>query len=276
MSFSRPYQIVLRVFEPVDQHPELADYVVEDNRERREEQLRVDAIARLISLPPDPLPPSPGEPLFLPGYIVDDGVDRVCPGQQDILSWQSVENMVSHAPSIFIKQFVPQTLRRKASARRLEWLQDTDDTRVFSWFTTWDVPTAWAFLFHYKTSDAITTSVAGKPRTFIRTSIDEAQAYPTEFIENMDDVSELETLNAHMHRLSEWLGSFHHDSIVELDLGGMSEIIDFWEWLRITYDWFDCAVEELKNDQKHHSTRHGAVTKFQEHVEKFRLYALSS
>ena len=92
MAYQRDFAILLRVFEPLVVHPELADYPVSENRETIAGLVAADADTRLISIPPDPVADSyRGTPIFMPAADGGDEFDRVCPVQDDIRSWHALE-----------------------------------------------------------------------------------------------------------------------------------------------------------------------------------------
>src|SRR5690625_2745579 len=91
MSFTRPYELFLRVFEPLAAHPRWQGGGTDANRDRIESALREDADQRLLVLPPAPMPPAtPSMRMLLPASQTSDGIDRVWPVQQDVLSWSAI------------------------------------------------------------------------------------------------------------------------------------------------------------------------------------------
>ena len=134
----------LRIYEPLAAHPEYEDFPVSDNRDVIESLIAHDADERLISLPPNPVADSyRSTPIFLPAELTDDGIDRVCPAQDDIRSWHALDALIEGTSKYELDIVAPKKARRSAHSRRVEWLQEEPDTRVFTRTSTWDVPPVW-------------------------------------------------------------------------------------------------------------------------------------
>lgn len=271
MAYRRDYVVTLRIFEPLVVHSELQDRRVEDNRSRIEEQISHDADKRLISLPPSPVADSfRRTPIFLPASQTADGVDRFCPAQEDIRGWEALESLTEHTSKATLDIVAPKTARRRAASRRAEWLQDAKDTRIFTRVSAWDVPPSWWLFFSLTEDQIITEETDEGLRVLIRTDILAASARMEWASETIADTSKVVDMVEQTSVLAEWIDTFDMNSILELDLGGMSDVL----WPSDAAELVDSWVTALSN-----SDSESAVAAFQKYAagwEQLNLYARSS
>lgn len=271
MSYSRDYVVTLRIFEPTVVHSELQDKQVEDNRSWVEEQISRDADKRLISLPPSPVADSfRTTPIFLPASQSADGVDRFCPAQEDIRGWEALESLTEHTSKATLDIIAPKSARRRAASHRAEWLQDAKDTRIFTRVSAWDVPPSWWLFFSLSEDTIITDDTEAGPRVIIRTDILAASARMEWAAETIADKSKVVDMVEQTANLAQWIDSFDMNSVLELDLGGMSDVL----WPNEGPELVDSWVTALSNDDSE-----SAVAAFQKYAaawEQLNLYARSS
>ncbi|WP_410980864.1 hypothetical protein, partial [Bacillus subtilis] len=119
-----------------------------DDREQIEASLRQDADERLLILPPAPLPPAtPSLRMVLPGAQTWDGIDRVWPVQQDVLSWGAIQELEESTPDALLDPLVPRSVRRVASIDRMDWLRREKGDQIYSQIARWQVPFQWWLAF---------------------------------------------------------------------------------------------------------------------------------
>ncbi|GAA0037193.1 MULTISPECIES: hypothetical protein [Brevibacterium] len=271
MSYSREYLVSLRIFEPIVVHSELQDRQVEDNRARIEEQVAADADQRLISLPPNPVAESfRSTPVFLPASQTPDGVDRFCPAQEDIRSWEALESLTEHTSKATLDIIAPKSARRRAASLRAEWLQDTKDTRIFTRVSAWDVPPAWWLFFALGEDQVITEETEAGLRVLIRTDILAASARMEWASETIAEKSKVVDMVEQTAVLAQWIDSFDMNSILELDLGGMSDVLWPNEGPELVDEW----VTALSNDDTETAT--SAFQRYAAAWEQLNLYARGS
>lgn len=272
MGYERSYVISLRVFEPLVVHEEFADYPVSANRETIERLVAEDADDRLISLPPDPVADSyRGTPLFLTGAETGDSFDRVCPVQDDIRSWHALDALMEAHPRTELDLFVPKAARRRAASHRVEWMQDDPDTRVFTRTSAWDVSPVWWLAIDPGNDRVISTDTAdGSFRIRIRTPIVTAAARVEWAHDVMDEKSRLRTVVESTEAFGDWLDDFDMNAMLELDLGGMSEVLWPGTGAEHVTDWIDC----LDTDDTEGAIR--AFNRYTRQWEMIGLYARSS
>lgn len=246
MAYERRYLVSLRVFEPIEAHPELGDYPISDNRSMLEELVSADADQRLISIPPDPIADSyRGTPIFLTGEEYGDGVTRVCPVQDDIRSWHALEALSENTSRDELDMLVPKSARRRAAARRVEWLQGDPDERVFTRTAAWDVSPVWWLAFDLDTDRVLGDEAEdGSRRAFLRTDILAASARVEWAHSVMEKKSRLQAVVESTKQFAVWLETFDPNSVLELDLGGMSDVLD----PALSKDYVDSWIDALDSD----------------------------
>lgn len=246
MSYTRSYEIRLRVFEPLVVHPEYTGFPVGDNRERIEELVAADADARLISLPPDPVADSyRGTPIFLTSDEGGDGFTRVSPVQDDIRSWHALDALEEVSAKSELDMIVPKAARRRAAALRVEWMQDDPDTRVFTRTSSWDVSPVWWLAIDPDEDEVIEAEDEhGNPRVFIRTPILTASARMEWAFDVAKEKSRLVSVVESAESFTTWLDSFDMNSVLELDLGGMSEVLWPDTGSELVHEWIDALDQD--------------------------------
>lgn len=271
MSYSRQYLVSLRIFEPIVVHSGMQDSDVEDNRDRIEVQVAADADQRLISLPPRPVAESFRDtPVFLPASQTSDGVNRYCPTQEDIRGWEALDSLVEHTSKATLDIIAPKSVRRKAASRRAEWVQEGGDTRIFTRVSAWDVPPAWWLFFSLGEDQIITEETDAGLRVLIRTDILAASARMEWAAETVAEKSKIVDMVERTANLAQWVDAFDMNSVLELDLGGMSDVL----WPNEAPELVDAWVTALSNDDAESAV--DAFQRYAAHWENLNLYARSS
>lgn len=223
MGYERTYQTFLRVFEPLEAHPEFDNYPVSDNRERIEIQIAADADKRLVSLPVNPIPRHfHSTPLFLTSEHTEDNITRVCPVQEDVRGWHALDVLTESWPSMEIDIVVPRAARRRAASDRAEWLQGRPNVQVYTRTATWEVPPEWLVAVVADEDEVVTTEAGVRVRTPLLTASARAEWAADILMEKApgNDISQ------NMREISDWLDHFDLSSIVELDYAGLTA--DIW------------------------------------------------
>lgn len=231
MSFSRPYELVLRIFEPLAAHPRWQDEGENagGDREQVESVLRQDADERLLILPPSPLPPAtPGLRMLLPAGQTWDGIERVWPVQQDVLSWGAIQELEETTPTALLDPLVPRSVRRVASIDRMDWLRQEKNDQIFSQIARWQVPFQWWLAFDDSVDEVLEDELPdGTVRIRLRADIMAASARIDWARDVLKDATPEGGPSTIVADFADWLDGFDFNSIVELDLGGMSAL--HWE-----------------------------------------------
>jgi hypothetical protein len=272
MAYQRDFEVLLRIFEPLVVHPELSGYPVSDNRETIMKLVHADADSRLISIPPDPVADSyRGTPIFMSAADSGDSFDRVCPAQDDIRSWHALEALIENSTRSELDLVVPKAARRRAAAHRVEWMQEDPDTRVFTRTSAWDVSPVWWLAIDPQKDQVISDEIGEDSfRIRVRTPILTASARVDWALEIIKEKSRLTSVVESTEMFSEWLDVFDMNSVLELDLGGMSEVIWPDTGAELVSDW----VDSLNVDDEEGAQR--AFGKYTRMWEMLGLYARSS
>lgn len=271
MPYLRNYEIDLRVFEPLEMHPDLQDYPVSDNREMILNLVAADADKRLLSLPPDPVADSyRGTPIFMTGDDAGDGIARVCPVQDDIRSWHALDTLEEDVPKSELDLIVPKSARRRAATHRVEWLQEDPDQRVFTRSTSWDVSPVWWLAIDPEEDQVIVEQGPVGLWVRLRVPVLTASARIEWAIGVLDEKSRLGSITESARSFNEWLDSFDLNSILELDLAGMSPVLWPETGAALVTEWID-ALDVGDEEQAQE-----AFAKYSRHWEDMVLYARAS
>ena len=268
MPYQRDYLIHLRVFEPVEVYAHAHRGAV-PHRAGVEELVCADADRRLISMPPDPVPSRFRDaPLFLTGEEAGDNRDRVCPVQEDIRGWQALDILAETTPRDELDVLVPKVARRRAHARRVDWMNSEVDERVFTRTSAWEVPPIWWLAVDPDTDTVVEEDQPdGAVRVRIRTELLTASARTEWALDILRNKSQAEFFTESVSDFLEWLDSFDMGSILELDLGGMSDV----QWpetgAQLVLDWLDAL------DSDDMESARIAFDTFTEEWERRTLYA---
>lgn len=240
MPYERNYLIELRIFEPLVVHPDLEDYPLSDNRAMILGLVDADANTRLISFPPDPVADSyRGTPIIMTGEDAGDGIARVCPVQDDIRSWHALDALTESTSKSELDALVPKSARRRAAAHQVEWQQGEPDTRVFTRTSAWDVSPVWWLAIDPENDLVITEEDEHGTHVRMRTPILTAAARVEWALGVIREKSRLVAVVSAAESFSGWLDTFDLNSIVELDLGGMSDVIYPETGASLVSDWVD-------------------------------------
>ncbi|GAB3563435.1 hypothetical protein [Spelaeicoccus albus] len=217
----RGYETYLRVFEPLSAHPELEPELLAVERGHIEARSDEAADRRLLTTPVNPIPaPDETAVLSLPAGTCGDDVDRVCPVQEQMRSWHALDALEQVWPESAIDLVAPPSVRRAAAADRADWALSERDSRVFTRMATWEVPLSW-FVVVDTDQDLADTSDGVRVRTPMvaaQSRAEWAAEIVTEHLAEEDLVTELAELVA-------WLDNFDLGSIVELDYGGLGNLV---------------------------------------------------
>lgn len=271
MAYQRDYLISLRVFEPVELHGK-PKRISLTRRSEVERMVGADADARLISLPPNPVATRFRDtPLLLPGTEVGDGRDRVCPVQDDIRSWYALDALVETTSRAGLDEVVPKPARRKAHARRVAWMNTDPDDRIYTKTSAWEVSPIWWVALDPETDTIVDEArPAGGRRVMIRADLLTASARAEWALDIMKKKSNLRAVVESAEAFLDWLDSFEMSSILELDLGGMSDVLWPDTGAQLVTDWLDALDSD---DQESAGLAFEAYT---DKWERTSLYARSS
>ncbi|MBH5336214.1 hypothetical protein IHE55_16040 [Streptomyces pactum] len=219
-----PYAAYLRVYEPLAAFPEperthWARYARRDRLPGAQEELRR-ALTDLLPLPPVPVPVHESPDAFV---TVVDGIVCVCPWRTRLRGWMALEEAAERYPAPLLDAVLPPLVRRQAVADFERWLERNPDARPWIRSATWHVPVRWFVLF------------ADEEREFTKGSEGLVMRYRTPMVEARRRVARgLKVLRETLGEgplidglvdVGRWLEEFHPRSLVELDYGGLVEVV---------------------------------------------------
>jgi hypothetical protein len=224
-----PYAAYLRVYEPLAAFTEPARsqwaryaHEVLDGRHARAEAAALEhtaALARLVARPPLPAPVhESGHALVL----VDGGEVRICPSEVRLRSWYAVEDLPT-LPTAVADCVLPPVVRAQAAADLARWRTDRSDGALPHTLTaTWQVPLRWFVLV---SQDERRVDMSSPRTVLFRTPMVEARKRCARAAQVLCRSSERVPALDGQADLGRWLEGFHPRSVVELDYGGLADLI---------------------------------------------------
>jgi hypothetical protein len=250
------YQSELRVYQPLAAFPDAvqAEYQRARGRTRGETELEASRRAqrRLLRDVIDPFPHGHDLVRVLRVPVAGDNPQAVseyfCPDEMALRCELAVEQLAeSMRPQIFTL-LVPQAARQ-ANVQRLADRLEVDDVQglqhVHTRTAVWGVPAAWFALVR----EDDTVAVIGKPdapdtvriTTPLTLAIERARHAAVVMSLHAPDMDLLNDLTI----LVAWMESFHPDSVVELDYGGLARLV----WPDDSPFDVRTAIEALENGE---------------------------
>jgi hypothetical protein len=220
-----PYQAHLRVYEPVA-------HLLAAERERWtayartapspreiEAALFADTVRRLAGRPPVPVPAAESSDALL----LDDGDGLfVCPLQPRLQVWHRLGEPDAEA-DLLPSEVVPQVLREQAAADLAALAVRGGEVRLFSRTAAWEVPLAWFVLF---SGDERRVRVAPDRSLTYRTTMAQARRRVAIALRTARETLGDAGLASDLEVLGRWLEDFDHRSRLELDYGGLVDLLD--------------------------------------------------
>jgi phage gp37-like protein len=227
-----PYAAYLRVYEPLAAFPEPARshwsayaHEVLDGRHARAEAAALEhaaALARLVSRPPLPAPVhESGHGLVL----VDGSEVRICPSEVRLRSWWAVEDLPTGLPTSVADSVLPPVVRAQAAADLARWRTDHGDgsgTRPHTLTARWQVPPRWFVLV---AQDERRVDLASPRTVLFRSTMAEARRRSARAVHVLRRAQDRPADFSGLTDLARWLEAFHPRSVVELDYGGLADLI---------------------------------------------------
>jgi hypothetical protein len=227
-----PYAAYLRVYEPLAAFSEPARshwsayaHEVLDGRHARAEAAALEhtaALARLVSRPPLPAPVhESGHALVL----VEGSDVRICPSEVRLRSWWAVEDLPTGLPSSVADSVIPPVVRAQAVADLARWRTDHGDgsgTRPHTLTARWQIPPRWFVLV---AQDERRLDLATPRTVLVRTSMADARRRSARALQVLRRTARRPSDFAGLTDLGRWLEAFHPRSVIELDYGGLADLM---------------------------------------------------
>ncbi|AWS47298.1 hypothetical protein [Streptosporangium sp. 'caverna'] len=234
-----PYAAYLRVYEPLaaftpSERLSWAAYAEATDRPRRASALHAEhgeAVRRLLGVPPTPAPAQESPNAYLRRV---EEVLYVCPWQSRLRSWLAFSRFRGTTPVRLMERFVPISVAEQTADDfdRFKRRSDSTALRTNIRGSTWHIPTSWFIPFDGnerwlvldgdKQPEGTTTT-----RNLIYvTSMAHARRRSARALQIIRrQVGEV-SVTAEVEDVARWLEEFHPHSLVELDYGGIVNLMD--------------------------------------------------
>jgi hypothetical protein len=259
-----PCAVYLRVYEPLSafgpaERARWQAYASSPDRPRRAEALeaeRTEALRRIIALPPIVVPAQES----LHAYVRwADGITYVCPWQTRLRSWLALARLRSTAGPLLAEALAPRQAQEAAQeyARRERkgvlprvHIQSRTWSVPLAWFVPFSPTERWLVLGSAAERDSKGPATASATRTLIyatamaqarrrvaralgavrRASGPKARRRGTGGSQGEDSgapaTEAMIRASARLEEVGRWLEEFHPHSLVELDYGGLVQLLD--------------------------------------------------
>ncbi|MFD7923323.1 hypothetical protein ACFV3R_29390 [Streptomyces sp. NPDC059740] len=223
-SVTVPYAAYLRVYEPLAAFPEpershWARYATREELPTAQDELRR-ALADLLPTPPVAVPVHESGDAFVAEV---EGVTCVCPWRTRLRGWQALEELAEQLPESVLDAALPPVVRRQAADDYERWRERNPDARPWIRTATWHVPLRWFVLFE----DAERDYTKGEQGLVLRyrTPMVQARRRVARTLRTLRDTLEEGPLIDGVVDVGRWLEEFHPRALVELDYGGLVQVI---------------------------------------------------
>jgi hypothetical protein len=248
-----PYAAYLRVYEPLSAFPEpelshWAAYAASPDRPRRLNALEAEhaeALRRVAAIPPIVVPEDESEHAYIRWA---DGVTYVCPWQTRLRSWLALGHLRATTRPPLADAFSPTEAARAARAFARTYA-DSTSLRTYIQTSAWCVPLSWFVLFSpaerwlalgpgdetgvgaSAMASAVRTLIyataMAQARRRLARSLTAVRRGLTGALGDSEDIRRRSlAITAELEDVGRWLEEFHPQSIVELDYGGLVNLLD--------------------------------------------------
>lgn len=236
-----PYAAYLRVYEPLaafpdrqraqwaryaasPQHRDGGGVVTEHRR----------ALAALLSTPPQAVPASESDEAYV---LESSGSLLVCPWDSRLRAWLTLADFSVGLPRSIRDAFVPGVFIEEAAADYARWRAANPDATPHIRTSTWHVPVVWFVPFAdeerlLRTAAASAAEGSARSLTY-RTPMGQARRRVARGLREVARAFGTAAGGAgpdELEQLGRWLEEFHPRSVVELDYGGLVDLLDD-DWL---------------------------------------------
>jgi hypothetical protein len=249
-----PCAAYLRIYEPLSafgpaERAQWAGYAASAGRPRRVNALaqeHAESLRRLIALPPIVAPLRESTDAYVRWA---DGVTYICPWQTRLRSWLALSSLRAAAGPLLADAFAPQQAA-VATEHFARWEKNDGSTRVYIQTNGWSIPLSWFVPFapteRWLVLGAPTAGEASKgpataaaTRTLVyATAMSQARRRVARSLATTRRVpvsglaepgpaaAALLRIGDELEEIGRWLEEFHPHALVELDYGGLVQLLD--------------------------------------------------
>ena len=248
-----PCAAYLRIYEPLSafraaERAHWAAYATSPDRPRRASALaaeHAESLRRLIALPPIVAPAQESRHAYVRWA---DGITYVCPWQTRLRSWLALSRLRETAGPLMSDAFAPRQAELAAEDfARWEGREGTPRVHIqtsawavpLSWFVPFAPTERWLVLGTPPAGDSRGPATAAATRTLIyATAMSQARRRVARSLatarrlsgsrlaESEPAVAALVRIGTELEEIGRWLEEFHPHSLVELDYGGLVQLLD--------------------------------------------------
>jgi hypothetical protein len=221
-----PYASYLRIYEPLQAFAEparsqWADYAASANGVLAEHR---QALANLVSTPPVAVPAHESREAFV---ARENGATYICPWETRLRSWVALEELQEGLPDSVVEAFLPRIVVEQAEADFARWRQHHGSTLPRILTSTWHVPLWWFVAVSGERRRLVLGGrwPTGRSLTY-RTPMVEARRRVARALHALRRSVDDGLVTAGVENLGRWLEEFHPKALVELDYGGLVNLLD--------------------------------------------------
>ncbi|MFF5109925.1 hypothetical protein [Streptosporangium sp. NPDC000509] len=234
-----PYAAYLRVYEPLvafapAERVSWSAYSETTDRPRRASALHAEhgeAVRRLLGVPPTPAPAQESPNAYLRRV---EEVLYVCPWQSRLRSWLAFSRFRGATPPKLMERFFPPAVAERTADDFDRFKRGTDSAalRTHIRSSTWHVPTSWFVPFDGNERWLVIDGGEGQGGTTTTrnliyvTSMAHARRRSARALQIIKRQVGDASVTAEVEDVARWLEEFHPHSLVELDYGGIVNLMD--------------------------------------------------
>lgn len=234
-----PFAAYLRVYEPLAAFPPearkiWAEYAASHDRPRRANALEAEhgeGLARIVARPPHPAPGRESRDAYL--RRVEDRL-YVSPWQTRLRSWLAFTELRVSTPVKLLEHFVPKAVAEQTAGDfdRFSRTVGASGLRTHIRTTTWRLPLSWCVPFDgterwlvLGTASKDVATTTGRNLIYV-TSMAQARRRTARALQVLRRNVGRVTSGVEVEEVARWLEEFHPHSLVELDYGGLVQLMD--------------------------------------------------
>lgn len=234
-----PYAAYLRVYEPLvafapAERVSWSAYSEMSDRPRRASALHAEhgeAVRRLLGVPPTPAPAQESPNAYLRRV---EEVLYVCPWQSRLRSWLAFSRFRGATPPKLMERFFPPAVAERTADDFDRFKRHTDSAALRTHIrgSTWHVPTSWFVPFDGNERWLVLDGGDGQGGTTTTrnliyvTSMAHARRRSARALQIIKRQIGDASVTAEVEDVARWLEEFHPHSLVELDYGGIVNLMD--------------------------------------------------
>jgi hypothetical protein len=223
-----PYASYLRVYEPLAAFPDRERRFWESYASSAEVPDRSGGVIaehrrsllNLLGRPPMAVPPHESSEAFV---LVVERAPLICPWQTRLRSWVALEEMRQRLPASLVGLFLPPVVVEQAMADLERWRGTHPDVTPHILTSTWHVPVRWFAAFG---QEERVIRLGSERSLYYRTPMVEARRRIARALRVLRTTVEDGPLASGVENLGRWLEEFHPRSHLELDYGGLVNLLD--------------------------------------------------